>query len=488
MAEAPDALLDLEDACDEVFAVWAGGLLRPSTDPEGDVRAMSDDGVVRATEALARLARHVQSLQARVAVGVAERSQGGEDGADLARSHGFSTAERLIAQATGGRYAEAARLVAVGEATAKRLAFSGGEVPAKRPCIAAALQQGELCIDAADAIRRFLDRVELRAGADGLASAEALLVDRAPEVGVDGLARLIKQLEAHLDPDGVKPREDELRARRSLSIWEDAAGMIVLRGALDPVNGAPLKLAIETLVGAELHRARDARRPFGRTPGVDAHGGDDAVVESRTIAQMNADALADIARLSLASSDAPPSLRSVTVVARVGLDDLVAGTGLASLDGIELPVSIQTIRELIASSGIAPILIGRTGEVLQLGRSARLFSPAQKLAIAERDGGCAFPGCRRPPSHTQVHHINWWSRDEGRTDLDNGILLCSHHHHLVHDDGWTIRIRDHRSWFIPPLHIDPARRPRAGNLALHRLAPLRRRTSRGTAAPAPSGE
>ncbi|GAA1757258.1 HNH endonuclease signature motif containing protein [Agromyces humatus] len=483
MSSAPAALHELQGACVEAFESWAGALLRASTDAEGDVSAMSDDGLVRVTEALARLGRRVEALQARCAVGVAERSRRTDPSDDLARRQGFSSPERLIAQATGGRYSDAARLVAVGEATSRRASFSGESLPARHPHIAAALQSGILCVAAADLIRRFLDGVAPRAARDELEAAEQLLVDRAPVVGVDGLPPLVKQLAAHLDPDGVKPREDELRAKRALAIWEDSAGMINLRGALDPANGAPLKLAIETLVGAELRRARDAKRPFGAPvdecdDGAGSGSGSGSAVhdplfgEERTITQMNADALADIARLSLSSAEAPAALRSAVVVTRIDAEAFGSGRGHATIDGIDQPVSVGTAYEIAASSGIAPMLMQSCGEVLDLGRAARLFSRAQKIALVERDGGCAWPGCRRPPSHTQAHHIAWWKRDRGESNLDNGIMLCSHHHHRVHDDGWGIVIRERRSWFIPPPHLDPHQRPRPGNVAPRHLVAL----------------
>ncbi|MFD5864997.1 DUF222 domain-containing protein [Agromyces sp. NPDC127015] len=377
-----------------------------------------------------------------------------------------SSGSRLIAQATGGRYADAARLVAVGRATGERASFTGEARPPRHPHVAAALHAGVLAVAAAEVIRRFLDGVGPRADRAELDDAERFLVDRAPAVGVDGLARLVKQLEAHLDPDGVKPREDELRARRGLSVWEDAAGMINLKGAFDPATGAPIKLAIETLVKAELRRARDAKRPFGAA--ADECGGGEGVdpitAEERTIQQLNADALADIARLSLTATSAPPALRAVTIVARVNATDLAAGHGFATIDGIDQPVSIATLHELAASAGIAPMLIGDGHQVLEFGRSARLFSAAQKIALVERDGGCAWPGCTRPPSHADAHHIAWWKRDAGPTDLDNGVMLCAFHHHRVHDDGWLVVIRDHRSWFVPPVHLDPEQRPRPGDV------------------------
>ncbi len=491
MNDSPQALQSLGALHANLTDAWSGALLGESSDVGSDVRVMSDDGLVRATEALARLQRSVQVLQARCAAELAGRSRTGDE-SDVAKKHGYPTAERLIVQATGGRYSDAARLVSIGEATSPRQSFTGEVLPARHPYLAAAFESGTVSIDAADLIRRFLDRVAIRADHDDLSDAEVLLVERAPVVGVEGTQRLIRQLEAHLDPDGVKPREDELRSARSLKIWQDAAGMVNLRGAFDPASGAPIKLAIETLVGAELHAARDGRRRFGdgtTTAQAGAPKLDGVLAEDRSIAQMNADALADIARLSLSSSDAPPALRAVTVIARVDSEALVSGLGHATIDGIEQPISIETARELAMSAGISPLYMAEGCERVQLGRSRRLFNSAQKVVLIARDGGCAWPGCQRPPSHTQAHHLAWWKRDEGPTDLENGIMLCAHHHHRVHNDGWMIFIRDGRSWFIPPAHLDPDQTPRAGNTAPDHLAREHlasgRRARRAARAPAP---
>ncbi|GAA2443531.1 HNH endonuclease signature motif containing protein [Agromyces soli] len=496
-APVPRALEALMARAADVGAVWAGALLRESSPAsvEADARAMSDDGVVRVVETLAVLARQVEALQVRLAAELDDRCTG-IAGDDVAKAMGFSTPERLVAHATGGRQAEAAALVRLGRATATRPSFTGGLLAPKRPFLAAAVERGELGVEAAETIRRFLERVELRADPGELAAAEEFLVQRAARtgqrvaactaVGADGLARLVKRLEAQLDPDGVKPREDELRARRGLTLWQDASGMIRVRGALDPVGGAALRSALDGLVGAELHRARDARAPFGaraRHAAADAAvDGDPALAEHRTIAQMYADALVDVSRHALGCR-AMPVLRQAMVVARVELEALVAGRGSATIDGIEQPVSLDAVRELVSSAGLAPLVVGSGDEPLHLGRSARLFTPAQKLALADRDGGCAWPACTRPPSHTEAHHIAWWGRDDGPTDLDNGVLLCSHHHHRVHDDGWRVRIRDGRSWFVPPAHLDPEQLPRPGNTSIDREF---RRRLQERRAPAPA--
>ena len=189
----------------------------------------------------------------------------------------------------------------------------------------------------------------------------------------------------------------------------------------------------------------------------------DADAETRTLAQLRSDAAVEVFR-HVAGCDrtATDGVPPVTVVVRIGLDALISGVGTGEIDGITAPVSAATVRRMAADADIIPVVLGGESELLDLGRARRLFSRAQRLALAERDGGCAWPGCPHPPSYTEAHHIRWWNAHGGSTDLDNGILLCSSHHHRVHDDGWQISVRDQVPYFIPPSHVDPCRRPRPG--------------------------
>ena len=79
-----------------------------------------------------------------------------------------------------------------------------------------------------------------------------------------------------------------------------------------------------------------------------------------------------------------------------------------------------------------------------------------------------------PPQMTKAHHVRWWQRDTGPTDLNNGVLLCESCHHRIHDNGWDIRIDGigtaARVWLIPPPHVDPARTPRLGGRARYDVA------------------
>jgi hypothetical protein len=72
--------------------------------------------------------------------------------------------------------------------------------------------------------------------------------------------------------------------------------------------------------------------------------------------------------------------------------------------------------------------------------------------------------------YVEAHHIDWWKRDDGPTDLDNGVLLCPPCHTRIHQDGWRIHVKDGQVWFRPPPHVDPDQKPRLGGKARYGLS------------------
>ena len=122
------------------------------------------------------------------------------------------------------------------------------------------------------------------------------------------------------------------------------------------------------------------------------------------------------------------------------------------------PVAVATLRKMACDADIIPAVLGSHGEILDLGRKTRLFTPAQRLALTARDQGCTFPNCTIPAPWCEAHHITYWS-DGGPTSTSNGALLCSAHHHLIHKEQWTITTRHGTPWYTPPKHIDPHQKP-----------------------------
>lgn len=104
------------------------------------------------------------------------------------------------------------------------------------------------------------------------------------------------------------------------------------------------------------------------------------------------------------------------------------------------------------------MVLGGDSEPLDVGRAQRSVPVGIRRALVARDGGCAFPGCDRPPGLCQVHHGRHWI-DGGVTSVQNCCLLCSAHHHQVHLQGWDVTVRGGRVEFQPPVIIDPTRRP-----------------------------
>ncbi|MDR6558075.1 hypothetical protein J2809_002435 [Arthrobacter pascens] len=138
------------------------------------------------------------------------------------------------------------------------------------------------------------------------------------------------------------------------------------------------------------------------------------------------------------------------------LPGTATGTGTFIFTG---PVTPAIIRKIACDADIIPVLFGSEGRILDIGRTTRIFPPHIRKALTARDQGCAFPNCTIPAPWCEAHHTTYWSHG-GPTNTDNGVLLCSHHHHLIHKEQWTIHMRSGVPWFIPPPHIDPRQKPR----------------------------
>ena len=122
-------------------------------------------------------------------------------------------------------------------------------------------------------------------------------------------------------------------------------------------------------------------------------------------------------------------------------------------------ISASAVRRIACCAGIQRVVLDPAGAVLDVGREYRTATPAQFAALIARDGGCAFPGCTRPPGWCIAHHIKHWA-DGGETNLDNLALLCTWHHTVVHHHGWDVQLGpDRLPDFYPPPWVDPDREP-----------------------------
>ncbi|MFT3873683.1 MAG: DUF222 domain-containing protein [Nocardioides sp.] len=148
----------------------------------------------------------------------------------------------------------------------------------------------------------------------------------------------------------------------------------------------------------------------------------------------------DPARLPLHAGDA------TTLIVTVGLDTLRRTLGTADLlslahipgedstvdDATGETITADQARRLACTATIIPAVLGSNSQILDLGRSVRLFTHPQRKALLLRDRTCRAEGCTIPGTWAEAHHLQPWS-EGGPTTLANGILLCRHHHQRIHD-------------------------------------------------------
>jgi hypothetical protein len=296
-----------------------------------------------------------------------------------------------------------------------------------------AVAAGHLSAEAVVAIETGLGRPSDHVPASALRDAAVTLVTL--PLPVEQLAARARELRSALDSAGVALREAELRDRRYLRLTPQPDGMTRLTGLLDPESAA--------IVVSAHDAATSPRRGGPRFADPD----EALLSDPRTTEQIALDALVALVDIAVRTDALPRRRPDVRVL--VTQADLDRRAGVGYLEGQSAQVSIATVERHACDGGLIPILFTDSGESLNLGRSQRLHSARQRVAIATRDGGCLAPGCDRPPSWCEVHHIHEFGRG-GSTGLADGVLLCRHHHMLVHNNRWRVDRRDGRYWFVPP--------------------------------------
>ena len=235
--------------------------------------------------------------------------------------------------------------------------------------------------------------------------------------------------------------EQAQSAGQGLTITKRSRGGFRLRGELDDELGATLLTALDPLA---------APRPAT-----------DGTPDQRSVPARYADALGDLLQIALSSGQLPTSGGArPTVVVTVDLATLrrELGTAAGELRWAG-PISAEAARRLACDAGIVPAVLGAAGEPLDVGRLSYPVTAAIRRALEVRDGGCAFPGCHRPPPWCAAHHILHWT-NRGITAMSNLVLLCGRHHVVVHHQGWTVRIAENGlPEFTPPPWIDPDQVP-----------------------------
>jgi hypothetical protein len=361
---------------------------------------------------------------------------------------------------------EAAGRVRAAKELGPRVDFTGGPMEPLYPAVAAAQADGDISVTHARVITATVHELPAAIRSHCGEHLERFLVSEAHTQPPDKVARTGKLALAYLDPDGTLASDEDHQRLRGLTIRPNPDGSSDIRGRLTPECTAAVHAVLDPLArprpatttpdgttpdGA----ASDATAPDGTAPAGTAPAG---TADPRTHAQRMHDALHDACQRLLRSATLPDSGGvPATVVVTMTLQQLEARLGLATTAHGGL-VSIDAALKMAADAHIIPIVLGDGGGILNLGRTCRYATPAQRRALAARDGGCSFPGCDAPPAWCDAHHIIHWLHG-GLTDLDNLTLLCGFHHRGHEKMGWECQITNGIPEWLPPWWIDAHRQP-----------------------------
>jgi hypothetical protein len=364
-----------------------------------------------------------------------------------------SSLPRLLAATLRISVAEAARRVRAAGSLSNRLSMTGQPMDPVRPHLAAAQRSGDISPEQVDIAERALATVD-GAGFDPdlIDQGEQLLTRFATQFGPKDLRRLAEQVIDRINPDGNPPDERLQRDRRFLHLHPTKDGGYAGKFRLTAAAGAKLQALLGPLAKPRINTTTGPDGKLIEEPDPRHHG------------QRMHDALEDACdRLLRSESPVPDSGGTpATVIITIDHDDLVNRTGFGvSSDGTL--IRTDTVRQLADAADIYTAILNPRGEVLHLGRTRRIASRSQTIALRARDHGCSFPGCDTAPEWCERHHIVPWI-DGGMTDLDNLTLLCRYHHHNFASKGWDCAINGEGlpEW-RPPWWIDRQRRPMINN-------------------------
>ncbi|AFR30991.1 HNH endonuclease signature motif containing protein [Arthrobacter sp. Rue61a] len=407
---------------------------------------------------------------------------------------------------------EARRRLALAAEVLPQAGMTGQDVPARREILADAIGSALVPSRSATIISTALDKVRHLAEPGTITDMEHALTTTAIESDPDFVAKMARRWTDLIDQDGPEPTEEALRQLQGaflrrrrrhglhhLEIFATAEQYETLTTAMNAATNPRLTTTAEggpddePGTGAPAGAATDGTDPDGSgADGRAAHGTGPGLagpdLDRRSRAQKLLDGLVGACSVAMSTGKLPSNggLRpqvTVTIDRRDLLNQLQLthsqlpetgtaanppstrnqpgtrnrlSTGTATFTG---PIHPNTIRKIACDADILPVLLGSDSQILDIGRTTRIFPPHIRKAITARDQGCAFPDCTMPAPWCEAHHTTYWSHG-GTTGTNNGTLLCSHHHHLIHKEQWRIDMTTGIPWFIPPPHVDPHQTPR----------------------------
>ena len=354
------------------------------TEP-AEFAAMSDEALVDAYE---EQRREMRRHEARSLALLAEIDRRGSF-----ERFGYLSATAMVAHRVGDSHRGAAGRVRMARALTAM------------PQVAAAFEDGAL---ESVRVRRLVDARET--APDSFAHAEGMLVGQASRLDARDFVVAVEMWRRAVAADEVRAEERGRFEARRVSITETFEGMIHLDADLDPVSGEVVITAIQSLAGPANRDDADGRQP----------------------AQRRADALTEICRAHLDAGIAPtaggerPHLNVI-----VDLQTFTGETTRRCEIGERRVLGPAAVEFLACDSAVSRIVTDSPSRVLDMGRRVRTATPNQLRALAVRDGGCRIPGCNRPPSWCDAHHLIPWV-EGGLTDVGEMCLICRPHHMMIH--------------------------------------------------------
>ena len=253
------------------------------------------------------------------------------------------------------------------------------------------------------------------------AANEARVLEVALEATGAQLERICRGLKRATAPEAEQAADRRVRARAL------GSGLVKLEVVVSPDEADLLIRAIE--------RARAAMTPVGQAAAEQPWARPRHALGGRRAAP-HRDGYLEAGDGATADGSAPDAQVVIHLDRDLGAPE---GALAASLDD-GTHVSAETLRRVACDGGLVAAVVDERAGVLDVGRRTRAIPTAIKRALWLRDQGCRFPGCA---NHRFVdgHHIKHWLHG-GRTSLDNLVLLCSFHHRLVHEGGFTIALTE----------------------------------------------
>jgi hypothetical protein len=340
-----------------------------------------------------------------------------------------------------------------------RQSLTGEPLGPMFPLVAGAVGEGAISPAVAGIVTRALDALPADVQAERGTEIEQTLVAHARTFAPRELRIIVRRLRETYDQDGRLAHDEDRARRRHLEVHQHADGTVSGSFLLDPVAGEALLTVIDALGkpepaenGAKDPRTAGQRRHDAlraalltalRTGGLPASGGvTTTIVLTMTLEQFK----------QLECAETKQDRRSGGQRARAPGDGLVR-TGHGAL------MSLREAGPLSGDAQLQAVVLDGLRRVCAYGATHRLFTRGQRLAMIARDHGCSFPGCTVPAAWCEAHHVVGFVLG-GPTSVENGTLLCGHHHRMFERLGYHCVMIDGIPHWIPPRWIDREGTPR----------------------------